>query len=397
MQEKTCFVIMPFGDKQDVDGTLIEFDKVYKFIIVKAIARLKEFGYFVKCVRCDEIGESGWIHSKMIEHIWEADIALVDLTTSNPNVFYELGVRHTLRDKVTVLIRKRGTKLPFNIQGLSVIDYDFDMEMVEQATQAIANCIYRSLESTESDSLVYQVLDNLRIERGSDTTNLIIQKKEIFNYRLKQAQGKQISIVTGDLSNIRGVDVWVNAENTNMQMARFYDRSMSGIVRYYGSRRNAAGHIIEDVIADELKTIMGNGVSAIPGQVIPTGSGQLASRGVKRILHAAAVEGKKVGEGYRAIADPSECVRNALELVDGELFEEGLKSILFPILGTGAGGGGVKEIVGNLLLTTIHYLENHPDSCIDNVFFLAQRRDQRDACLAILANHSDIEVVQSAS
>lgn len=61
-----------------------------------------------------------------------------------------------------------------------------------------------------------------------------IQKSDRIEYRLQNAPTQRIAIITGDLRNVRGMDVWVNAENTNMQMARFYDRSMSGIVRYYG-------------------------------------------------------------------------------------------------------------------------------------------------------------------
>ena len=123
-----------------------------------------------------------------------------------------------------------------------------------------------------------------------------IQKSDRIEYRLQNAPTQRIAIITGDLRNVRGMDVWVNAENTNMQMARFYDRSMSGIVRYYGARKNQAGHVVEDVIANELASSMENTFSVPPGHVIATGSGELARQGVKRILHAAAVDGA-VGGG----------------------------------------------------------------------------------------------------
>jgi len=164
-------------------------------------------------------------------------------------------------------------------------------------------------------------------------------------------------------------------------------------VRYYGARRNKAGHVVEDVIANELTAVMDGSFAVPPGHIIVTGSGQLTAKGVKRVLHAAAVEGM-VGGGYRPIQEVSQCVSNALEMVDQDLATEGLKSILFPILGTGSGGGDVKLITRDLLLTAIRYFEEHPDSSIDTVFFLAHRQDQLDACQAVLTSCPAIEFIR---
>ena len=134
MQTKSCFVIMPFGEKTDVNGDVIPFDTVYEHILKPAGKKLESHGISVDTVRCDEVERAGWIHSTMIKHIMEADIAIVDVTTANPNVFYELGVRHALKRKVTVLVRRKGTKLPFNIQGFNVVEYDL---RIDAATKAI--------------------------------------------------------------------------------------------------------------------------------------------------------------------------------------------------------------------------------------------------------------------
>ena len=157
---KTCFVIMPFGEKVDVDGQTVDFDVVYKFII-KAIA--KRVGLSV--VRCDEIKKPGLIHGDMIEHILSDDVAIVDITSLNPNVFYELGVRHALRKSVTILIRKKGTKNPFNIQGMRTIEYDLDIESATTAQDEIEQFIRNGLMKPGTDSMVYQVLPGLRVSR----------------------------------------------------------------------------------------------------------------------------------------------------------------------------------------------------------------------------------------
>ena len=116
---KKCFVIMPFGKKENTDGEVIDFAEVYQSLIKPTVEALG-----ITCVRCDEIAETGWIHSKMFGHIYESELAVVDITSFNPNVFYELGVRHALVKTVTVILRKKGTLLPYNIQAFQVIEYD---------------------------------------------------------------------------------------------------------------------------------------------------------------------------------------------------------------------------------------------------------------------------------
>jgi len=114
---KTCFVIMPFGEKSDLDGKVIDFNKVYENFIKKTVENTG-----LNCVRCDEIEQAGWIHEDMFEYIFKSEVAIVDITTLNANVFYELGVRHTLRENVTILIRRKGTRIPFNLKGFRVIN-----------------------------------------------------------------------------------------------------------------------------------------------------------------------------------------------------------------------------------------------------------------------------------
>jgi hypothetical protein len=150
---------MPFGEKPDLDGKFISFDTVYKYII-KAVV---EDRLGLKCIRSDEVMKPGWVHSDMLKHIFLDDVVIVDITTLNANVFYELGVRHALRSSITILIRKKGTKLPFNIRGLRVIDYDLDIESANRAQDDIERFIRSGLEEQSTDSIVYNVFPNLKI------------------------------------------------------------------------------------------------------------------------------------------------------------------------------------------------------------------------------------------
>ena len=373
--EKKCFVIMPFGDKEDAEGKIIDFNKIYKYLIKNTV----EEDLQMTCIRCDEIAEAGWIHAKMFEHVYESDAAVVDITSLNPNVFYELGVRHALVDSVTVLVRRKGTKIPFNIQGLNVIEYDItDPEILEEAKKKIASHIRNGLKTKQNDSLVHQVL-NLDIKAEPK----VLTRTQKFSYRLAGTHDKQIGLITGDIRYVKGIDVWVNSENTNMQMARHYDRSISGVIRHSGARKED-GRIVEDSIADELVSKVGKNAKVDPGDVIATGSGELEeTNGVKKVFHAASVSGQ-VGPGYRHISDIGICVRNALNLADSKFADIELKSMLFPLMGTGTGRGELEEKARELIDAAISHLLCDPPGRIDHVYFLAWTDRDLAVCRRIL-------------
>ena len=150
-----------------------------------------------------------------------------------------------------------------------------------------------------------------------------------------------------------------------MQMARYFDRSVSSAIRYSGARK-VGGRVVEDSIAHELISIVGENANIAPGEVIATGSGELErTRDVKKIFHAAAVIGQP-GPGYRSIPDVAVCVRNALDLADSPEFDDiGLKSILFPLMGTGTGRGELEGRARELIGAAISHLLRDPPGRID--------------------------------
>ncbi len=364
---------MPFGKKKDVDGSEIDFNHVYQNLIKEAVEALG-----MECERCDEIIDTGSIHSKMFRGIFEADVAVVDITSLNPNVFYELGVRHALNKHVTLVIRRNVPQPPpFNINGLNVVSYEIDTEeKLEASRKVIREYVQTAMGKLSVDSLVHQALDNLKVERKPRP----IDKKEVYLYPLVNAPGKEIGIITGDIQNIKNVDVWVNSENTNMKMARHYERSVSGAIRYLGAKKDVARRVKEDLVADELYKIVGH-CAVDPGTVIPTGAGELTkTNGVKKIFHAAAVKGQ-VGRGYSPIPDVDECVRNALELADSdEMANEDIRSILFPLMGTGTSKQDAETVARDLISAAISYLEENKNSKINKICFLAFNEQDREIC-----------------
>jgi hypothetical protein len=100
--QKTCFVIMGFGEKTDFQSNpqrVLNLDKTYNNIIKPVV---EEAG--LACIRADEIIHSTVIDKPMYDNLLSADIVIADLSTSNANAIYELGVRHALRPRTTVVM-----------------------------------------------------------------------------------------------------------------------------------------------------------------------------------------------------------------------------------------------------------------------------------------------------
>jgi hypothetical protein len=113
-----CFVLMPFGRKTDATGRTTDFDAVYQEIIAPAVTAAG-----LTPIRADEEKVGGTIHKPMFERLMLCPYAVADITGANPNVYYELGIRHALRPRATVILFAEGTTLPFDIAPLRGIPY----------------------------------------------------------------------------------------------------------------------------------------------------------------------------------------------------------------------------------------------------------------------------------
>jgi len=106
----TCFVVMGFGKKTDFEtGRVLDLNQSYQNLIKPAVEAAG-----LKSIRADEIVHSGLIDVPMYELLLKADVVVADLSTSNRNAIYELGVRHALRPYTTVIIaEEQMMKSPF--------------------------------------------------------------------------------------------------------------------------------------------------------------------------------------------------------------------------------------------------------------------------------------------
>jgi len=213
-----------------------------------------------------------------------------------------------------------------------------------------------------------------------------LQTTEKYQYKIK-GQNTQIGLITGDIRNIRGVDIWVNSENTNMEMARFYENSISGIIRYMGARKDGVGNVKEDIIPTMLRREVGNNMYVQPATVLATGAGELEKTNqVKKILHVAAVHGE-VGIGYHPVRNIQNCVKNALTKADTL---NNVTSILFPIFATGLANGDTESISEKLINEAVTYLKSNSNTKLKDVYFLAYTDKELEDCLKVMNKHASL-------
>ncbi len=161
-KKKKCFVVMGFGTKTDyATGRVLDLDKTYRIIIKKAV---EEAG--LECIRADTVIHSGIIDKPMYELLLDADLVIADLSTSNPNAIYELGVRHALRPYTTIVIAEKQFKFPFDINSLLVRPYEhlgtgIDAEEADKVREELKNAIVALIEKQEVDSPVHVFLPHL--------------------------------------------------------------------------------------------------------------------------------------------------------------------------------------------------------------------------------------------
>lgn len=133
--EKTCFIIMPISDHDEYPEG--HFKRVYQFIIGPACLSA---GFMP--IRADEVKSTNLIALDIVKRIIEADMAICDLSSQNPNVLYEVGIRQAFNLPVT-FIKDSKTDRIFDIQGFRDITYDENLRIdtVEDAVSELTEVI----------------------------------------------------------------------------------------------------------------------------------------------------------------------------------------------------------------------------------------------------------------
>ena len=182
---RECFVIMPIGSG---DAYHVHHNR-YKHIIQPAVEGLRVDDQQVfRCVRADFVTETGSITRDLLGRLYRSDAVIADLTDLNPNVFYELGVRHALRTG-TVLIALRGTKPPFDVGDLRVIPFDDRVGAEKDAIPQIQELLRSVLsEPRPQDSPVLHAIPELAelgaVKEHEAKISALLRERELLQVQL---------------------------------------------------------------------------------------------------------------------------------------------------------------------------------------------------------------------
>ncbi len=169
MYESVCFVVSPIGDP----GSAVRnrADAVFAAIIEPAVTRL---GFTP--LRADQIERPGLISIQMLNYLVRSPLVIADATGNNPNVLYEIGVRHAI-GKPLIQIAEFGSKLPFDIESIRRIEfdrsdvgsYDHAIDLIAgQAELLLANESAVRFSLHAEVGLDYQTVDGLLIDAAVD-------------------------------------------------------------------------------------------------------------------------------------------------------------------------------------------------------------------------------------
>jgi hypothetical protein len=150
--KKTCFVVTPIGPpdseiRRSTDGLL---EATLEPI-------LENLGF--EMVVAHKISSPGSITGQVLEHVLKDDLVIANLTGLNPNVMYELAVRHCARLPIVVLA-ENDTRLPFDLVTERTIFYTDDMKGVGELKPSLEAAISRATEEKDPDNPVYRAVES---------------------------------------------------------------------------------------------------------------------------------------------------------------------------------------------------------------------------------------------
>ena len=147
-----AFIVRPFGKKKDAKGQELDFDEVSQVLLDPALEDVGAEGRETL-----DIFESGNIRIDMFRRLLTADLVIADLSVSNANVFYELGIRHALRSHGTLMLRcdEDPDPFPFDLQTDRYFTYSRkdpvqSLDKLKKSLQAIKDDIAKKYSAKDS-------------------------------------------------------------------------------------------------------------------------------------------------------------------------------------------------------------------------------------------------------
>lgn len=219
MTEKSVFFVTPIGSSDSLERK--NSDRLLKWIIEPVCSELD-----LKVERADKLSSPGRITNQIAEKVVNSELVIADLTGLNPNVMYEVGVRHGKHMPI-VQLTTYGTKLPFDILDIRTVFYKLDLDNVDSAKSELAKLAKEALEgksgpfstgidntssaNTEQESNVSSVL-NIMADTLSIIQRDVLEGRQenrqyvelLYKHILEIQEAKNTEVGLGFLSQIVG-------------------------------------------------------------------------------------------------------------------------------------------------------------------------------------------------
>ena len=188
-ENKNCFVLMPIADCDGYEKG--HFAHVYDDIIKPAIDKTE-----YTAIRADEVKETNFIHLDILKKLIDAPIAVCDLSTRNPNVLFELGIRQAF-DKPVVLIQEKGTPKIFDIAPLRYLEYSKEMKYHEvlESQKKLQEAI-EATKAAEGDSgNINSIVKLMALSSPAIIPNLDNSHKEVLALDVMRSQMNDLKMM----------------------------------------------------------------------------------------------------------------------------------------------------------------------------------------------------------
>ena len=224
-----CFIITPIGDDTDPIRRHIEG------IIDAALRPALEDKYDL--VVAHRISEPGSITKQIITEIYSAKLVVANLTNRNPNVMYELALRHSL-GKPVIMIAEKGTPLPSDIVMERTIFYQNDARGVIELRESIA-AAEKEIDYDKTESPIYNVLHDVLKDRQ------IIEFSE--SQSISQEDDGNATVLKYILQKLTNLEDAVQTSRPLMQNAESR-RCLDGVVFAFSYVKNTQPYQVEKLL-----------------------------------------------------------------------------------------------------------------------------------------------------
>lgn len=200
-RKPVCFVVSPIGEANSEERK--RSDQVLKHLVKNAL----EPEYTV--IRADNIDRPGIITVQIVQQVFDAQLVVADLTNRNPNVYYELAIRHAAR-KPAIHIISRGQDIPFDVQDMRVVPYDLaDPDSLEEAQKKLREYT-KAIEQGEPVITPVQFAQILRsFEAGETRDAQLLGLLQSLNIGISNLQ-EGIAEVVQDVRQRKSREIWAN-------------------------------------------------------------------------------------------------------------------------------------------------------------------------------------------